>query len=70
MRFHKAIKISRPEANFLIETTDSSPNDIVVMSHFDDWYDARSLTRKELDEFVEDLLRAELAELRAGIIPH
>lgn len=71
MRFHKAIRISRPEADFIIETAGSSRNDLVVMNHFDDWYDVRSLTRKELDEFVGDLLRADFAELRAGIIvPH
>ena len=71
MRFHKAIKISQPEADFIIESANSSLNDLVVMSHFNDWYDVRSLTGKELDEFVGDLLRAHAAELQAGInLPH
>jgi hypothetical protein len=71
MRYHKAIKISRPEAHFIIGTTTSSHTDLVVISHHDEWYDVRSLTKKELDGFLEDLMRADLADLHAGcIIPH
>jgi hypothetical protein len=68
MRFHKATEISRPEADFIIKT--SSGGD-VVMSHSDKWYDIRALTGREIDEFVADLLRADMANLRAGCItPH
>jgi hypothetical protein len=66
MRYHKAIKISRPEAHFIIATTPSSRTDLVVIGHHDEWYDVRSLTEKELDGFLEDLMRADIAELRAG----
>jgi len=69
MRFHKAIEISRPEADFIIKT--SSGSDVVVMSHSDKWYDVRRLTGREIDEFVADLLRADMANLRAGCVtPH
>lgn len=69
MRFHKAIEISRPEADFIIRT--SSGGDVVVMSHSDKWYDIRALTGREIDEFVADLLRADMANLRAGCVtPH
>jgi hypothetical protein len=69
MRFHKAIEISRPEADFIIGT--SLGSDVVVISHSDKWYDIRRLTGSELDEFVADLLRAEMANLRAGCVrPH
>jgi hypothetical protein len=64
MRYHKAIKISRPEAHFIIGTTTSSHTDLVVISHHDEWYDVRSLTKKELDGFLGDLMRADLADLR------
>ena len=71
MRYHKAIRISRPEAYFIIGATTWSRNDLVVMSHRDEWYDVRPLTEKELDEFLDDLLRADIADLQAGCItPH
>jgi hypothetical protein len=71
MRYHKAIEISRPEADFIIASTTSSRSDVVVMSHSDKWYDVRTLTGREIDEFVADLLRAETANLQAGFItPH
>jgi hypothetical protein len=71
MRYHKAIRISRSEACFIIGATTWSRNDLVVMSHRDEWYDVRPLTKKELDEFLDDLLRADIADLQAGCItPH
>jgi hypothetical protein len=71
VRYHKAIEISRPEADFIIASTTSSRSDVVVMSHSDKWYDVRTLTGREIDEFVADLLRAETANLQAGFItPH
>jgi hypothetical protein len=69
MRYHKAIEISRPEADFIIKT--SSGNAVVVMSHSEKWYDVRALTGREIDEFAADLLRADMANLRAGCVtPH
>jgi hypothetical protein len=53
-----------------IGTTTSTRSDVVVMSHRDEWYDVRPLTEKELDEFLEDLLRADIADVRAGFTPH
>jgi hypothetical protein len=71
MRFHKAKKVSRTEASFIRETATSSLNDNVVISQDDAWYDVRLMTTKELNEFVSDLLRAELVNLRAGLVtPH
>jgi hypothetical protein len=71
VRYHKAIEISRPEADFIIGSTTSSRSEVVVMSHSDKWYDVRTLTGREIDEFVADLLRAETANLQAGFItPH
>jgi hypothetical protein len=66
MRYYKAIEISRPEADFIIKK--SSPSDVVVLSHSDKWYDVRALTGKEVDEFVADLVRADMANLRAGCV--
>jgi hypothetical protein len=69
MRYHKAIEITRPEADFIIK--ESSRSDVVVLNHSNKWYDVRALTGKEVDEFVADLVRADLANLRAGCVtPH
>jgi hypothetical protein len=71
MRYHKAKKLSRPEADFLIKTATSSSNALVVMSHHGDWYDVRALSQKELDEFFGDLLRTDIGNIEAGCItPH
>jgi hypothetical protein len=43
----------------------------VVICHGEQWYDVRALTEKELEEFVSDLLRTQLDQLRAGLlVPH
>jgi hypothetical protein len=43
----------------------------VVLSHNDDWYDVRLMTRRELEDFMSDLLREERAALQSGLItPH
>jgi hypothetical protein len=71
MRFHKAKKISKAEADLIIETTTSSLNDNVVICHVDTWYDVRMLTSRELDALVSDLLRNESADAQAGLqTPH
>ena len=71
MRYHKAIRINRPEADFIIGNSTSSRNDVVVMSHHDTWYDVRRMTARELDDFVAELFRADAAGIQAGCItPH
>jgi hypothetical protein len=70
MRYHKAKIISKPEADYVIGTADST-RALVVISHHDTWYDVRALTEIELDEFFGDLLRSDMAAIRAGCItPH
>jgi hypothetical protein len=72
MRYHKAIKVGRPEADFIIQKGISpSLNNHVVIKHLDSWYDVRTLTDKEVNEFAMDLLRAEMADVTAGrVAPH
>jgi hypothetical protein len=71
MRYHKAINISQVEAQFIIRTTASSQTNLVIMQHRSEWYDVRSLTEKELDGFLTDLMRADAAGLQAGCnTPH
>jgi hypothetical protein len=71
MRYHKATAISKVEADFIAETSLSSLNENVVICHGEQWYDVREMTEKELDDFLADLLRARLEELRAGrVVPH
>ena len=57
MRYFKARKITRQEANSIIRSSRCSLNEHVVISQDDDWYDIRSLTAKELEDFVADLER-------------
>jgi hypothetical protein len=57
MRYFKARKITRQEADSIIRDSRRSLNAHVVISQDDDWYDIRSLTAKELDDFVADLER-------------
>ena len=61
MRYHKAVAITKPEADFIIENGSASLSDIVVLSYNEDWYDVRAMTRAELVAFSEDLERKEFA---------
>ena len=71
MRYHNAIAITRPEADFIIENPTSSLNDCVVVECFDSWYDVRRMTESELSAFVEALHREHLADIASGsITPH
>jgi hypothetical protein len=71
MRFHKAKGISAADAGSIIDPGTSSHNANLVISHNDDWYDVRSMTARELEDFMSDLLREERAALQSGlIIPH
>jgi hypothetical protein len=66
MRFHKATQITRVEADFIIETAQESLNDLLVLNHFDDWFDVRRMTENEVRSFLDDLMRADLADIEAG----
>jgi hypothetical protein len=71
MRYHKAVAIFKVEADFLASTANDSRNANVVICHAEQWYDVRALSEKELEEFITDLLRARLDELRFGLLtPH
>ncbi len=71
MRYHKAVAILKVEADFLANASFSSCNENVVICHGEQWYDVRALSEKELEDFVTDLLRTRLDELRSGLlIPH
>ena len=65
MRYHKAVAITKLEADYIIASGSASLSDIVVLSHNDDWYDVRGMTRAELVAFSEDLQRKELAAQQA-----
>jgi hypothetical protein len=68
MRYHKITLITEPEADFIIKTCRSSLNECVVLNHSGKWYDTRRMTEKELADFVNDLVRAELAEEAARVV--
>jgi hypothetical protein len=71
MLYHKAIQITRPEADFIIRHPTSSLNECVVVECFELWYDVRRMTESELAAFLETLHRAHLADIAAGsITPH
>jgi hypothetical protein len=67
MRYHKAIALSKPEADFLIETGTSSESGVVVISRGDKYFDVRAMTHAEVDAFVADLARSEHAEEAARL---
>lgn len=69
MRYHKAIAITKLEADFIIANTSASRTDIVVLAHNDDWYDFRGMTRDELLAFSEDLQRKGFAAEQARKYP-
>ena len=68
MRYHKSRKVTAADAERIMESATSSLNEHVVISHNDDWYDVRLMTRSELQDFVADLLRAEASAVEAGLI--
>jgi len=65
MRYHKAVEVTKPEADHIIATGTSILSDVVVISRGDKFYDVRALSRSEVEDFVEDLARAEHAALEA-----
>ena len=68
MRFHKAKEVSKDDAETIIQTATSSLNANVVICLEGAWYDVRLMTRKELSDFVGDLLRANLATPQSGLV--
>jgi hypothetical protein len=61
MRYHKAVEITKTEAEFIIANPGTSPTGIGVISSCEHWYDVRAMTIAELDAFTADLARAEIA---------
>jgi len=61
MRYHKAVEITKIEADSIIASRGSSPSGIGVISSCERWYDVRSMTLAELEAFTADLARAEIA---------
>jgi hypothetical protein len=61
MRFHRAIEITKAEADLIIGSPGSSRSGVGVISSCERWYDVRTLTVAELDAFTADLARAEFA---------
>jgi hypothetical protein len=71
MRYHKVTAITEAEADVLMATSTSSLNACIVIEHFGEWYDVRRMTELELTDFCDDLYRARLADLTAGLLrPH
>jgi hypothetical protein len=60
MRFHKATQITGPEALFLIQRDLWAPARPPVVSFDGVWYDVRLLSAKELEGFLDDLVRIRL----------
>jgi hypothetical protein len=69
MRYHAAIEVTKPEADFIIATGTSALTDIVVVSQGGKFYDVRALSRYELDAFLADLARAEYRLESPTILP-
>lgn len=69
MRYHKAVEVTKPEADHIIKNGCRSITDTVVLSHLDSWYDVRAMTAAEIEAFVSDLARAELTEQKSRAYP-
>lgn len=69
MRYHKAVEITKIEADSIIEKPGASPTGIGVISSCDRWYDVRSMSLAELEAFTADLARAEIAAEAAKMAP-
>jgi len=71
MRYHKAIAITKPEADFLIDGPTASVGDCIVVEVFGKWYDVRRMNERELNHFVDDLQRSYMDDVTAGFLdPH
>ncbi|CAN1721944.1 conserved protein of unknown function [Hyphomicrobium sp. 1Nfss2.1] len=63
MRYHKAVAITKPEADHNMRSGGPSITDTVVLSHVDSWYPGA------LDAFMPDSSHAELAERNSRAYP-
>jgi len=63
MRFHKAVAVTKPEVDHNMRSGGPSITDTVVLSHVDSWYPG------EVDAFISDLARTELAERNSRAYP-
>ncbi len=71
MRYHKAISITKAEADFLIDGPTPSVSDCIVVESFGRWYDVRHMTARELNAFVDDLQQSHIDDVIAGFLaPH
>lgn len=58
MRYHKAISITKAEADFLMDGPTPSLGNCTVVESFGRWYDVRHMNTRELNAFVDDLERS------------
>ena len=71
MRYHKAIAITKIEADSIIASTRASPTGVVVISHNEKWFDVRAMSQAEVEAFAADLERQELdAEAARHALPN
>ena len=68
MRYHKAILITKAEADFLLDQPTPSLSDCVVIESFGKWYDVRNMNARELNAFVDDLQRSNIDDLTASVL--
>ena len=61
MRYHKAVEITKVEADSIIATTRASPTGVVVISHNEKWFDVRTMSVSEIEAFTADLARIDIA---------
>jgi hypothetical protein len=61
MRYHKAVKITKVEADSIIATTHASLTSVVAISHHEKWFDVRTMTHAEIEAFTADLARIDIA---------
>lgn len=69
MRYHKAVEITKPEADYIMRSGGRSITGTIVLSHMESWYDVRAMTAAEIEAFVSDLARAEFAAQKSRAFP-
>jgi len=62
MRYHKAVEITKLEADHIIATTRASLAGAVVISNGKKWFDVRGMTRAEIEAFAADLARSDIVQ--------
>jgi len=67
MRYHKAITISEEQAQEITSKRTTALSDVVVISRGERYYDVRAMTETEIKAFVDDLARAEYADMKAAV---